>query len=299
MHTKPTVGHGINRQVEISSRSTDRPLAFTHLKYISGEQLKLLTPLDANGEVIQYAPHEVIVLRELPRGVPPISHETYVIEAGVPNSIWGSLLILAQPQDHPVRKRQFARVETVFPVSVDLINSQESVNGLVTNLGAGGVLFTVTEGNPDVLNPGLEISIELNLPDGEMFVFPGVIRRSYRIERDSRNFHVVAVEFQVDDGEQQEALVRYVLTREIELRTLDLVKEEVPLDRQLEMLREEIVQLREELKLAHEREAQAAEARRRSDAIIMQLTQQLDEQTRRAAELQRRHRVQWWKFWMR
>ena len=292
-------GRGINRRVELSSPSTQKPIALSRLKYIDTDQLRVLMPLDANGEAIEYLPNEPVILRELSRGVAPIAHDTYVQEIDMPNASWGNLIVLAQPQDNPICKRQFARVDAVFPVSVNVPHSQERLEALATNLSAGGVLATITQGDAKSLALGIEVSVELHLPDDEMFGFPGVIRRSFTFERESGSSNSVAIQFQIADPAQQESLVRYVLTREIELRTLDIVNHEAPLQQQIELLREEVVQLREELKLAHERETQAAEARRRSDATIMQLTRLVDDRDRRIADLMRERRAPWWRFWRR
>ena len=73
---------------------------------------------------------------------------------------------------------------------------------------------------------------------------------------------------------------------------------ERPGQEQIELLKEEVARLRGELELAHKREVQYAEERQRADAIMLQLTKQLDAKNERINELQsRQDRYRWWKFW--
>jgi len=289
---------GINRRIALQSHSEIAQDEFlnSRIKYIDDTVFKILTPLDNEGNPLDI-PRDSPVTVYTPNGDgEKQSHFTKVLEQETNDTTGERFLVLAQPEDDRIEKRDYVRVETTLPVSLRAEYNDTPYKGIAINLSASGILVLLKDEN-DEIPVGVKVNVDLNL-DGQFFKLDGSVTRKTKHHEETDNYQL-AIKFHIEDSSIQDDIMGYVLSRQIELKGKGLLDEvEVPLQEQINLLKEEVARLREELELAHKREAQVAESRQRADEIILQLTKQADEQTKRMSELQSwKNGHRWWKFW--
>jgi len=293
-----TKNPGINRRIELQSHSEiaqDESLN-SRIKYIDDKVFKILTPLDGEGNPLDI-PRGTSVTVYIPNGdAKKQSYFTKALDQETNDTTGERFLVLAQPEDGRIDKRDYVRVEVTLPVSIKVEYNDTPYKGTAINLSASGMLILLKDEN-DEIPVGVRVNVDLNL-DGQFFKLDGSVTRKSKHHEGTDNYQL-AIKFHIEDASIQDDIMGYVLSRQIELKGKGLLDEvEVPLQEQIELLKEEVARLRGELELAHKRETQAAESRQMADEIILQLTKQADEQAKRMNELQRwKNGHRWWKFW--
>jgi len=288
---------GINRRVELQIHSEIAEGKFfnSRIKYVDDKVFKILMPLDDEGNPF-----------DIPKGtpvtvyIPDSSAEkhgsaTTVLEQESNTTTGEHLLVLAQPEDGRIEKRDYVRIETALPVSLRVEYNDNPCEGTAINLSASGIMLYLRDEN-DEIPVGARVSMDLNL-DGEFFKLNGNVTRKEEQYEGTDN-HTLAIKFHIEDSIIQDDIMGYVLVKQIKLKTKNLLDEvEVVHQEQIYLLKDEVARLRRELELAYKRADEAAEAKQRGDAIIRQLTKQLEEQTTQIYELHRwQNKRQRWKF---
>ncbi len=124
------------------------------------------------------------------------------------------------------QRRRYARVDSALPVRyrrADTASGPRMVpyRAMATNVSGGGALIATRDVHPGV-DPGSLVEVELELPEGRVYAAGQVVRVLTEAEGQEVRFKV-AVEFTEIDERDRDALVRYVLKRQFELRRKGLL----------------------------------------------------------------------------
>jgi hypothetical protein len=284
----------INRRIKVNIEGV--PEYESRIRYLDSSIAKIIPPVDEDGNSMDINKGTEVVITELTNSGENRTYRT-IAQFIEPDPVTGfDMLVVAQDMENPIPMRNFARVLVDIPVKIRTEYGRQNYEGTALNISGSGMLISLGLENEGEIPKGAEVMLEFKLPEKEEFAIPAQIVRIFRMRPES-NIFGIGVSFKFTDFTLQDKIVSYVLTRQIELHELEIPEVQDPLVQQITMLKEEVARLREELRLAHQREAQLEEARRRSDAIIMQLTRQLEEQTRQLNRLRLKASRSWWKFW--
>ncbi|MCR4402744.1 MAG: flagellar brake domain-containing protein [Firmicutes bacterium] len=137
------------------------------------------------------------------------------------------MIQLAKPSE-VVReqRRKYARADVSLPARYRCLGPMDNGRlaphkGTVTNVSGGGALIVTWQSRPD-LRIGSEVDVELELPCGKIAV-RGVVVRMSTGQTEAGMVQEMAVEFREIDERQRDALARYVLQRQLELRRKGLL----------------------------------------------------------------------------
>ncbi len=284
----------INRRIKVNIEGI--PEYESRIRYLDSTIAKIIPPIDEDGNSIAIKKGTEVMITELTNSGENRTYRT-IAQFIEPDPVTGyDMLVVALDEENPIPMRNFARVLVDIPVKIQTEYGKRNYEGTALNVSGSGMLISLGLESEGEIPKGAEINLDFELSDKGRFTIPANVIRIFRMRPESNVFGL-GVNFKFTDFSLQDKIVSYVLSRQIELHELGMPEVEDPLIQQINMLREEVARLREELRIAHQREAQLEEARRRSDAIIMQLTRQLEEQTRQLNRLRSKASRRWWKFW--
>ena len=284
----------INRRIKVNTEGI--PEYESRIRYLDSTIAKIIPPIDENGNTTDIKKGTEVMITELTNSGENRTYRT-VAQFIEPDPVTGyDMLVVALDEENPIPMRNFARVLVDIPVGIQTDYGRQNYEGTALNISGSGILISLELEGEGEIPKGARVKLDFKLPNKGKFTIPANVIRIFRMRPESNVFGL-GVNFKFTDFSLQDKIVSYVLSRQIELHELGMPEVEDPLTQQINMLREEVARLREELRIAHQREAQLEEARRRSDAIIMQLTRQLEEQTRQLNRLRSKVSKRWWKFW--
>ena len=295
--------HTINRKIKLCMATPEGETKIdpNRIKSVDVEHLEVLAPLDVSD--LSTLVDQQIKIEEDPVGAPGQVYETMVVDHTiVAGEVEDRLLILKRPPQF--QERRLVRVDVSFPATIKVevqqgANAQaepKSYEGLATNISASGMLVILGMPDEHDIEQGQTVTITFKLPVDEPLVFTLSTRsvRKYQLEfSELSTKYAIAFQFLDISPEVENHLVRYVLALQMELQSKDMDAASVPVYDQVNLLREELNRLQEQLRLSHDQIKRGEESRYRSDTIIIQLTKRLNEQEM----LLRRRR--WWCFWER
>lgn len=255
------VADQIDRAIELEiRRGIESETQISRIKDIEGTTIKVLSPMSGQRprEIRAGAP---LIIHEETKGAEPRSYE---VAAGPdpnnpeqPHQYYDEeeeqwILVVQQPDDLPIKRRSLVRAKVTSPVVLKLVDDNgkvykeygEKANTLSIDLSGSGMLLSVDIDDINEIPRGTKVILEFQLPDYPYTLPPikGSVVRIFK-RGESRRTHAVGIEFdefeeidltarrdeeeeRVQNETDQQAIIRYVLKKQIEDQA-DLFAEEL------------------------------------------------------------------------